>query len=216
MSRRSIVPLVVLAVLGLLTLAFAILGASAAPSGATLTVQNASTKTFGSPTGSTTFALDLVASVSAGPGGGRLSNVRQVRYSPPDHMAVSLVGNQNRTALLGPAAVTCALDTYTSLAGGSTPWTPSGSIYVRTETLAEYSSRVPDVVGATCEPHTATVQGTVHERASVRSGYLVGMRLTIVVPRQTIGNGSQATAGREDEAIILTEINGTATRTLAK
>jgi hypothetical protein len=213
-SRRSLLPLVLLAVLGLLTLVFAILGASAAPSGATLTVQNASTNTFGSPTGSTPFTLDLVASVSAGSGGGRLSNVRQVTYLKP-HMTVSLVGSPSRTVLLSPTAVNCALVTYTSLVGGSTPWTPSGTLYVRTETLADYSSRVPSVMGTTCEPRPADVQGTVNERASVRSGYLVGIRLTIDVPAQQLGNGSQAAAGKEDEAIVLTQINGTSTRSLA-
>jgi hypothetical protein len=204
-----------LAVLGVGTLVFAILGASAAPSGATLTVQNASAQTYGSPAGSHSFTLELEAAVSTGAGGGGLNNVRRVNYVPP-HMTVSLVGTQSRTAILSPAAVDCALQTYTSLVGGSTPWTPSGTIYMRTETLAQYSSRVPDVVGATCEPRPTSVQGTVHERASVRSGYLVGMRFTITVPAQTLGNGSQATAGTEDETLVLTQINGTSTRTLAK
>lgn len=201
--------------MGLLALAFAILGASAAPSGATLTVQSASTKTFGSPTGSTTFTLDLVATVSAEAGGSSLNNVRQVAYAPPHHMAVSLVGNASRTVLLNQASVTCALATYTSLVGGATPWTPSGTVYVRAETLAQYSARVPNAAGSTCEPRPSTAQGTVHERASVRSGYLVGLRLAISVPPQKLGNGSEATAGSESEAIILTRINGTSTRTLA-
>jgi len=206
---------VLLAVLGVLALAFAILGASAAPSGATLTVQSASTKTFGSPTGSTTFTLDLVATVSAEAGGSSLDNVRQVAYAPPHHMAVSLVGNASRTVLLNQASVTCALVTYTSLVGGTTPWTPSGTVYVRTETLAQYSARVPNPAGSACEPRPSTAQGTVHERASVRSGYLVGLRLAISVPPQKLANGSEATAGSESEAIILTRINGTSTRTLA-
>ncbi len=214
MPRRNVVPLVLLAVLGLLALAFAVLGASAAPSGATLTVQSASTKTFGSPTGSTTFALDLVASVTSGPGGAGLNTARRVAYAPPSHMTVSLLRRPSRTYLLSPAAVACALDTYTSLAGGSTPWTPSGAGYARTESLAQYSSRVPDTTGPACEPRPSTVQGTVHERASVRSGYLVGIRLRIDVPAQTLQNGSRATAGHEVETVIVTEIDGMPTRTL--
>lgn len=215
MPRRNLVPLVLLAVLGLLALVFAVLGASAAPSGATLTVQNASTKTFGSPTGSTSFTLDLVASVSSGAGGSGLNTARQIDYAPPQHMTVTVLGRPRRTFLLAPAAVTCALDTYTSLVGGSTPWTPSGTVYVRTETLDQYSSRVPDTSGPNCEPRSSTVQGTVRERASVRSGYLVGLRYRIDVPRQTLNGGSQATAGSEEETLVLTEINGTPTRTLA-
>ncbi|HVT41895.1 MAG TPA: hypothetical protein VHD39_02840 [Acidimicrobiales bacterium] len=215
MSRRSFVPLVLLALLGVLALVFAYLGASAAPSGATLTVQSASVKTFGDPVGSNRFTLDLVATVQAGAGGRSLNNARQVAYAPPHHMAVSLVGNPNQAVLLTPTAITCALKTYTSLVGGTTPWTPSGTIYVRTETLAQYSSRVPAVTGSVCEPRPSTVQGTVHERVSVRSGYLVGMRLQIVVPQQKQSDGSPATAGNEQEAIILTQINGISTRTLA-
>jgi hypothetical protein len=214
-SRRSFIPLVLLALLGVLALAFAFLGAAAAPSGATLTVQSGSTKTFGDPTGSNRFMLDLVATVSAGSGGGSLNNARQVAYAPPHHMAVSLVGNPKQGLLLTSTAITCALKTYTSLVGGSTPWTPSGTIFVRTETLAQYSARVPNVVGNTCEPRPSTVQGSVHERVSVRSGYLVGLRLQIVVPQQKQTNGSAATSGNEQEAIILTQINGVSTRTLA-
>ena len=58
------------------------LGASSAPSGATLTVQNASARTFGTPTGSTSFAMDLINTVSAGGSKGTVSQVRQVDYRP--------------------------------------------------------------------------------------------------------------------------------------
>ena len=60
------------------TLVFAVLGASSAPSGATLTVQNGSSPTFGIPTGSTSFAMDLVNTLSAGGSNGTVSQVRQV------------------------------------------------------------------------------------------------------------------------------------------
>jgi hypothetical protein len=215
--RRNLVPLLLLAVLGVLALLFAVLGASAAPSGATLTVQNASNQTFGSPTGSTSFTLELVNTVSAGAGPASLTNVRQIRYVPPDHMAVYLVGTTTKlAAVLGPAAITCTLSVYTSLVGGSTPWTPVAGAFTRTETLTEYSSRVSNVGDTTCQPRPSAVQGTVAERASVRQGYLVGVRVTIHVPEQTLSNGSQATSGSEGEAVLLLKINGTPTRSLAK
>jgi hypothetical protein len=222
MPRRNLVPLVLLAVLGVLALVFAVLGASSAPSGATLTVQNGSTKTFGSPTGTTSFTMDLVASVSAGSGGGAVSQVRQIRYAPPQHMAVYQVSTNttnttNPTRLLGslnPVAITCTLSSYTAIVGGSTPWTPNGSAYTRTESLADFSARVPDVGSTTCQPRPATVHGSVDERASVRAGYLVGIRLTIDVPAQKLANGTAAAYGTEGEALVMIAINGTQTRHL--
>ncbi len=196
-------------------LAFAFLGASSAPSGATLAVQNASSQTFGTPTGSTTFKMDLVASVSAGSGSGTVSQVRQIRYAPPHHMAVYQVTSTVKfIGFLNPAAITCALSSYTSIVGGSTPWTPNGSVFSRTESLADYSARVPDVGSTTCEPHPSTVHGTVRERASVRAGYLVGVRLTIDVPPQKLSTGTPAAYGTEGEALVMIEINGLPTRTL--
>ena len=88
MPRRNLIPLVLLAVLGLGALGFAVLGASSAPSGATLTVQNSSVRTFGTPTGSTSFAMDLVNTISAGGTKGTISQVRQVDYKPPNRMSV--------------------------------------------------------------------------------------------------------------------------------
>jgi hypothetical protein len=214
--RRNLVPLVLLVVLGALALAFAFVGASAAPSGATLTVQNASSTTFGSPTGSTSWTMDVVASVSAGTGSGTVSQVRQIRYAPPHRMAVYQVSPGRRLLrLLSPAAITCALSSYTSLVGGSTPWTPSGngSLFARTESLADFSSRVPAVNATTCEPRTSTTEATVRELASVRAGYLVGVRFTIVVTPKTLPNG-RVTHGTENEALVMIEINGARTRDL--
>jgi hypothetical protein len=213
--RRNLVPVVLLAVLGVGALAFAFLGARSAPSGATLTVQNASSQTFGTPTGSTSFRMDLVASVSAGSGTGTVSQVRQIRYTPPHRMAVYQVTSTTKfIGLLNPTAVTCALSSYTSIVGGSTPWTPSGNAYARTESLADYSGRVPDVSSTTCEPHPSTVHGTVLERASVRAGYLVGVRLTVNVPPQKLSTGTPAAYGTEGEALVMIEINGVLTRHL--
>ncbi len=216
MPRRNLIPLVLLAVLAVGTLAFAVLGASSAPSGATLTVQNGSARTFGTPTGSTSFAMNLVNTISAGGSQGTVSQVRQVDYKPPARMSVyQQVGSSFKLiGVLRPSAVACSLSTYTAIVGGSTPWTESGTAFVRTETLAAYDARVPSATATTCEPRTSTVDGTVRERAAVRAGYLVGVRLTVVVPPQTLANGQPAAHGMEEQALAMLQINGTRTASL--
>ncbi len=218
MPRRNLIPVALLAVLALLTLLFAVFGASAAPSGATLAVQNASGETFGSPTGSTSFTMDLVNTVSSG--GTRTGTVtleRLIDYLPPDRMAVYQVGAQTKLlGVLDPAATTCALSGYTAIVGGSTPWTASGTSYTRAESLADYSSRVPQATATSCAPSPASVEGQVHESAVVRSGYLVGVRLTVVVPPQTLSNGRPAAQGVENQTLVFVEINGTRTRSLGR
>jgi hypothetical protein len=214
--RRNLLPLVLLAILGIGALGFAVLGASSAPSGATLTVQNGSIRTFGTPTGSNSFAMDLVNTISAGGSRGTASQVRQVAYTPPASMRVYQVTgtSSNLIAVLTPSAIACSLSTYTAIVGGSTPWTSSGAAFVRTETLADYDARVPAATATTCEPRASTVRGTVKERAAVRAGYLIGVRLTVVVPPQTLANGRRAAHGVENQALIMLEINGTRTAAL--
>jgi hypothetical protein len=214
--RRNLIPLVLLAVLGVGSLAFAVLGASSAPSGATLAVQNGSVRTFGTPTGSTSFAMDLVNTISAGGSKGTISQVRQVIYKPPNRMSVyQVVGNSLKLIQVAyPATIPCTLSTYTAIVGGSTPWTPSGKAFVRTETLADYDARVPVSTNTGCSPRASTVQGSVKERAAVSNGYLLGVRLTVVVPPQTMANGKPATAGVENQALVFLQINGTPTSAL--
>jgi hypothetical protein len=213
--RRNLIPLALLAVLGVLTLLFAVLGASSAPSAATLTVQNAAGETFGTPSGSTSFIMDLVDTVTTGATTGPLTQVRQIVYVPPNRMAVYQVGSRLRfLAALGPSAITCTLSAYTTLVGGPTPWVPSGGAYTRTESLADYSARVPHVTPSSCAPRPSTVRGQVHEKAVIRSGYLIGVRLTVVVPPQTLPTGGAAAHGTESEAVVMVRINGTPVRAL--
>ena len=137
-------------------LAFAVLGASSAPSGATLTVQNGSDRTFGTPTGSTSFSMDLVNTVPSGESNGTVSQVRQVHYVAPDHMMRVPAGpgsSWELIAVLAPSAVACSLSTYRAVVGGSTPWTATGKAFVRTESLTDYDARVPvHATPTTCEP----------------------------------------------------------------
>ena len=83
-----------------------------------------------------------------------------------------------------------------------------------TESLADYSGRVPDATGTTCSPRPSPVRGTVAEVADVKSGYLVSVRLTVVVPPQRLANGSAATHGVEGEALNLLKIDGRPTSAL--
>jgi hypothetical protein len=209
--RRNLIPLALLAVLGIGALGFAVLGASSAPSGATLTVQNGSVRTFGTPTGSTSFSMDLVDTLAAGGTKQTVSQVRRVDYKPPSRMTVyQEVGSTLKLiGVLSPSASACSLSTYAAIVGGATPWTASGAAFVRTETLAAFDARVPAATATTCEPRATTVQGTVHERAAVRSDYLVGVRLTVVVPPQKLSNGQSAASGVENQALVLLGINGT-------
>ena len=216
MPRRNLIPFALLTVLALATLGFAVLGASSAPSGATLTVQNASTESFGSPTGSTSFAMDLVSTLSAGAGTGTITQVRFIGYVPPEHMAVYQVTGRSTKllAVLDQAAVTCTLRAYTAIVGGATPWVANGSAYTRTETLAAYAARVPRTATSSCEPQPTSVRGQVLEKAVVRSDYLVAVRLTVVVPPQRLSNGTEAAHGAEGEALVFLRISGTPTRNL--
>jgi hypothetical protein len=209
--RRNLIPLALLAVLGVGALGFAVLGASAAPSGATLTVQNGSTRTFGSPTGSTSFTMDVVNAVTTGGSNASVSQVRQIRYTPPDSMLVyQQVGSSSKLiASLNASTIPCSLSTYTALVGGPTPWTARGTAFVRTESLSAFSARVPTATATTCAPEPSSVRGQVHETAAVRAGYLVGVRLTVVVPAQTLANGQRAEHGVENQALVMTKINGT-------
>lgn len=215
MAHRNFVPLTLLAVLALLTLALALLGASAAPSGATVSVQNASTTTFGSPTGSTSFTMHVVSSLGAGAGTPKTVQVNLVTYKPPDHMAIYRVQGSHAKflGLMPPAAAACDLSVYTSYVGGSTAWTSTGAgnVYERTETLADYSNRVPSASSSSCQPIPTTAQGQVHERAVVRGGYLTDLRLHAVVPAQTLPSGRAAPSGDESLTLLLNEINGTHT-----
>jgi hypothetical protein len=214
--RRNLIPLVLLAVLGLGGLAFAVLGASSAPSGATLAVQNGSAQTFGTPTGSTSFTMDLVNTISASGSKGTISQVRQVDYKPTARMTVyQETGSSSKLiAVLSPSAAACSLSTYAAIVGGSAPWTPNGTNFVRTETLAAYDARVPAATATTCVPRATTVQGTIKERAAVRGGFLVGVRLVVVVPPQKLQNGQTATSGVENQALVFLQINGSETSSL--
>ena len=74
--------------------------------------------------------------------------------------------------------------------------------------------RVPSVTGTSCAPSPTSIHGQVREKVVVRGGYLAGLRLTVVVPPQTLANGTPVAHGTDGEALVVTRINGTPTRSL--
>jgi hypothetical protein len=219
MSRRNLIPLAVLAVLIVLTGVFAVVGATSAPSAETVSVQNASTRTFGTPTGSVSFRANLTNRASSPTGHGTVSQQRVIEYSAPmNAIVVFQVTGPGATQPIGEvrgSGVSCVLSAFTSIVGGSTAWAATGGgNYTRTESLADYSARVPSTSGATCAPQPSPVHGEVTEHAMVKSDYLVAVRLTVVVPAQTV-NGRPAAHGVEGEDLVMTRIGDTPVRTLA-
>jgi hypothetical protein len=218
MSRRNLIPLAILAALVVLTAVFAVVGAASAPSAETVTVQNASTRTFGTPTGSVSFLANFTNLASSPTGRGTVSQQRILQYAAPmNRIVVFQVTSSGTTQPLGEihgTAASCALSAFSSLVGGPTAWAAAGGgNYTRTESLAEYSARVPNTGGTTCAPRPSPVRGQVSERALVRSDYLVAVRLTVTVPPQTV-NGTPVGNGTEGEQLAMIRIGDTPVRTL--
>jgi hypothetical protein len=220
MRRRNLIPLALLAVLAALTVIFAALAASSSPDSSSLVVQNATGETFGYPDGASSFSMHLIETAAAGTRSATTyTQVRLVNFSGPDRMAVYGTGAPPKLlAVLDQPAIDCVRRAYTAMVGGGAPWVFSGtsakagsagSIYRRTESLAAYSSRVPRATSSVCAPQTNVVRGTVDELAIVRSGFLVSLRTTIVVPPQTVAGGTLAAPGVVGEILQLLQINGT-------
>lgn len=215
MPRRNLIPLALLAVLAVGTVVFAVIGFAAAPTATTISVQNATATTFGSPTGSTSFLMDLVSTLASGPQSAALSQEHLVDFIAPDLMRVAPVGTRSKTVtVLHEPAVSCALHAYAAMLAGSTSWAQKNDTYTRTETVAAYSARVPSAVGSVCEPQPVTASGQVYETAIIHSGYLVAARVRIVVPPQTLSSGRTAAHGVETQTMVFIEIGGVLVRTL--
>jgi hypothetical protein len=217
--RRNLIPFALLAVLVVLALLFAVIGQTSSPNRASLAVQNASNATFGDPTGSTSFSMNRLDSLSAAlHSRSSISQERVITYHAPAPTRLTVSQRTGtglrRVAVLGPSGIPCVLSAYTAIVGGNTAWNAAGDTYTRVESLADYSARVPHASGTTCAPQPATVHGTVAERAILRSGYLVNLTLIVSVPPQTLANGRPATSGVEGEQLQLLTIGGTAVANL--
>jgi hypothetical protein len=208
MPRRNLIPLVVLAVLTALTAGSAVLGARKAPTSTTIQVQNAAEETFGAPTGTNSWIMELLTSVNVGVGTANGTTERLIQYSAPNRMVVyDVSGSSAKIAgVLRQPAISCVLSSYSAMLQGDRSWNQKGSTFQRTESLADYSARVPRANGSTCEAVASTTQGQVHEVAVLRSDYLVAARAQVVAP----AHGSQG------ETLVFIRIGGVAVRSLKK
>ena len=211
MPRRNLVPLVLLAVLAVLTAVFAVIGAAAAPTSTTIQVQNGAEKTFGTPTGANSWIMELITSVNVGVGTANGTTQRIIDYAAPDRMVVyDVSGNSAKLAgVLRQPAISCVLSSYSAMLEGGGSWTQvqwkqKGQKFTRTESLADYSARVPRANGATCEAVPSTQPGQVHETAVIRSDYLVASQAQVVVPAH----------GTQSETLAFVRIGNVPVRTL--
>jgi hypothetical protein len=106
--------------------------------------------------------------------------------------------------VLRQPAVSCVLSSYSAMLQGQGSWQQKGGTFTRTESLAEYSARVPRANGTTCEAVTSTTQGQVHETAILRSDYLIAARAQVVVPSH----------GTQGETLVFVRIGGVPVRSL--
>jgi hypothetical protein len=209
MPRRNLVPLVLLAVLAVLTAVFAVVGAASAPTAPTIQVQNAAEKTFGSPTGANSWIVELYTSVNVGVGTANGTTERLIDYVAPDRMVVYDVVNGTSARLAGvlhQPAISCVLSSYSAMLQGQASWQQKGQTFTRTESLADYSARVPRENGTTCEAVPSATPGQVHETAILRADYLIAARAQVVVP-------AQATQG---EVLVFVKIGGVPVRSLKR
>jgi hypothetical protein len=159
--------------------------------------------------------MDLVSTVSSTAKSGTLSQERLVDYQAPNRMVVYEVGTSTKTPSVIPQdQISCTLSAYTAMLGGPAAWNARGDRYTRTESLADYSARVPRTGGTSCTPQEITARGQAYETALIRSDYLVAARVRVVVPPQTLHSGRAAAHGVEGETLIFVEIGGVPVRTL--
>jgi hypothetical protein len=209
MPRRNLIPLALLAVLAVLTAVFAVVGASSAPTVTNIEVQNATAKTMGTPTGATSWLLELFTSVNVGAGsGGQTTQERIVKYVAPDQMLIYEVSGSTARFAGVVHQPACVVSYYAALPQGGASWQEhENGRYTRTESLADYTARIPlpgPTGSSTCQPVPSTLQGQVHQTAVVRSGYLVAFSAQVVIP----------TRGSQGETLEFLRIGNVPVRTL--
>lgn len=206
MPRRNLIPLALLAVLVVLTAFLAVVGLRSAPTATTIQVQNAAEKTFGTPTGANSWIMELVTSVNVGVGTANGTTERLIDYTAPDRMVVyDVSGSSAKLAgVLRQPAVSCVLSSYAAMLQGQNSWQQNGATFKRTESLADYSARVPRASGTTCSAVASSTEGQVRETAILQSDYLVAARAQVVVPAH----------GTQGETLVFIRIGNVAVRTL--
>jgi hypothetical protein len=106
--------------------------------------------------------------------------------------------------VLRQPAVSCVLSSYAAMLQGQASWNQKGRTFTRTESLADYSARVPHASGTACTPVPSATPGQVHETAILRSDYLVAARAQVVAP----------THGTQGETLVFIRIGNVPVRTL--
>lgn len=174
MERRARIPLALLALLAVLTVVFAVVALAMAPSSASLTVQNGTSATYGSPAGSQSLSLSLR---DVTPGASASITLRFLNFAPPATMSIfQTQPTARRFGVLHADAVRGLVDSFAAMTGGSGAWTAHGSTFTRTESLTAFHQRIN-------EPGVSSDR--VLETAIVRGGYLVAFRYRIVSAGQT-------------------------------
>ena len=193
------------------------MGASSAPHPTTVTVQNASAETFGTPTGATSFLMDLVNTLSAGPKARTLSQARLVDYVAPDRMLIYPVGSGSKVppSVLRQPGISCVLSAYTAMVAGPKAWNANGDTYRRTETLADYTARVPRPEGRRVRRRSCTRRAAWTRRSSSVPVTSSRPAERIIVPPQTLQNGQTASHGIEGETLVFIEIGKVQVRKLS-
>jgi hypothetical protein len=195
MAPHRVIPLVLLAVLGLLTLGFAVLALTMSPNSADLAVHNGTDETFSAQQ----FSIQLT-DTQANSQGTAQSSVRVIEFTAPNRLQVFQASP--KLHLLGSVhgrALVTAITEYAAITGGSTGWVRHGSHFDRSESLTAYAQRLGQKSVAT---------GTVAETAVVRSGYLVADVLTLHIKSATGPNGPTAVGGTAQETLHVLRING--------
>ncbi len=184
---------------------FAVPGFALGPTRDAIQVQNVAEKTFGTPTGATSWIMELVMSVNVGVGTDNWTTERLIDY-------VARTGWWSTTSAGPPAKIVGVLRQPQSpaieLVFGHAP--RRGVVEATGRDLHQdgESGRLfrtgARASGTTCQAVASTTQGQVHETAILRSDYLIAARAQVVVP----------THGTQGETLVFVRIGNVPVRTL--
>ena len=138
------------------------------------------------------------SSTPSPPAGRRARSARCARWTtgPPTAWRCTRrpVPARSSSPSCAPSAITCSLSTYTAIVGGSTPWTRAGRPSCGPRPWPPTTPGCPPPRRRRARPgqHRAGHGQGAGRRAG---GYLVGVRLTVVVPPQKMANGQRRPAG---------------------
>jgi hypothetical protein len=182
MATRSVVPLLVLAIVGVLTVGAVVLGLEQAPATADLLVHNAAGELIAAPS--------FTAQETVGP-----KEYVRLDYTAPDHFSESLItsGRVEKMIRLKATQVPNALATF-GLVGVKGLFKAKGSEFVASEPAADLYPAAD----------RSRVKGTAKFVVKVRTGYVVDEDESI---RVIIAGGTDRSAGGD---LVIKRIGGQA------